>query len=198
MNKKISLKEVVGSIVEGFNKNNEAAGNPERFRIEIQEKELIINALDKKKNLVPSKTFVGRLLLYVRKYEAERIVHHLDIPLPPSYTERLKTDWQSELFKYFLYDAIGLFCLTTNQMVDTRQKAAFDNEKNRLEVDPIYKNKKLKVVNDDETTWYKKGEEYDVFSKGENGWAVFSDNTLHISNNGIGMVRFIHCNIIDL
>jgi len=183
---------------DGLNKNNQECGNPETFRLEIVEKEIIVNTLNKKKKPTKAKAVVGRALLYVVKHGAERIIHKIDIPLSPKHNERLMTDWESELMRQFLYDAVGLFCLSVNQMVETRQKAAFDNINNRVEVDTLYKNKRITILRVDEDSWYKVGEEYDVFTRTDSNWAVFSDLPQHIQNNGIGLVKTIHAKVEDV
>lgn len=198
MNKPVILKDTIKLLLDGLNKNNQECGNPETFRLEIVEKEIMVNTLNKKKQPSKAKAVVGRALLYVTKHGAERIIHKIDIPLPPKYSDRLLTDWESELMRQFLYDAVGLFCLSVNQMVETRQKAAFDDIKNRAEVDSLYKNKRITILRVDEDSWYKVGEEYDVFTRTDANWAVFTELPQHIENNGIGLVKTIHAKVEDV
>lgn len=198
MNKTVLLKDTVALLLDGFNKNNEECGNPERYRIEVVEKQLNTKTVTKKNKLTNSKITIGRLLLYVMKHGAERIIHKIDIPLSPKYSERLLTDWESELMRQFLYDTVGLFCISINQMVETRQKAAFDDINNRQEVDILYKNKKVTVTKVEEDSWYKVGETYEVFTRTDTNWAVFSESILHISNNGIGLIKTIHVKVEDI
>ena len=87
------------------------------------------------------------------------------------------------------------------QAVDRREKAAFDLEKNRFEQDAFYKDKKIKVrrvtTEDGIEPWYKLDEEYEVFTRTDEAWAVFSNLDIHKENKGIGLIKTIHATLIE-
>jgi len=203
MEKSVKLKDVIKTVLDGFNQNNKELNNPESFRIEIVEREVEhIVRVGKKKVPTKAKAFVGSLLLYLDRDGVSSILHVLNIPLPSKYSERLTTDWHGELYKQFLYDTIGLFCVYNMQAVDRREKAAFDLEKNRFEQDAFYKDKKIKVRMfelrpSDEEPWYKANEEYEVFTRTDEAWAVYSNLEIHKANKGIGLIKTIHATLIE-
>lgn len=204
MNRPVKLKDTIEGIIKGFNKNNENAGNKERYRIEIQEREFQVNIKKNKKSKpVPAKLFVGRLILFLDRDNKSIAIFHLDTPLDSTYSQRLTKDWHNELYKQFLYETIGFFALGVTGMIDRREKAALDVEKNRFEQDIIYKDKKVKIINtkmngvEQDNLWFNLNEEFEIFTKGETGWAVFSNREDHQSNKGIGIVPFQYCKIIE-
>lgn len=204
MNRPVKLNELVETIIEGFNRNNNSLGNPEKYRIEIIEREIQTsykaNMKDKRKI---AKAHVGTLLLHLERDSKSKIIFNLDIPLKSKYSDRLTTDWENDLLKQFLYECIGMFNITVTGMIDRREKASFDLENNRFEADEFWKGKKVKVVitilvnGVENETWYKSNEEFDIFTKTDDGWAVFSTLEEHKVNKGIATIPGFHARLIE-
>jgi len=101
----------------------------------------------------------------------------------------------TEVYNSFLYECIGSFCATSSKFFSEKQIAEYDLDLDRIKGDEGYKGIWIEVDKADETTWYKVGDKYEVFTQTpNNNWGVYSYRQDH--KNGIGQIPLIHAKLI--
>lgn len=93
---------------------------------------------------------------------------------------------RKDLFKYFLYEAIGVFGLQCKQLIDGLQYSEYDIKKDRIKGDNEYEACVIEVIEDG--AFYEKGDTFDVFTKQNDVWGVYTSHDLWKGNNGIGKI----------
>lgn len=95
----------------------------------------------------------------------------------------VETDIKQNLYKSFLYECIGMFCVSTERLQDSRDMAEYDIEKDRMKQDESATNMIIQVLTDG--PFFTKGDEFDVFLVSDDYYFVYTQHDEGLKNNGI-------------
>lgn len=200
------LKQVVPEILNVWNGNVKKQGTNAEFKV-------IIKHRDKKYFLNKTKSYTQKVseLLFIyegekptlkegEKAEIETLLLYRKEMIQPA---KMKNTPQHEvdnyyedlLYKYFLHEAIGVFGLSCKDLIEREDYSEYDLVKERIKGNPAYKDHVVEALEDG--AFYEKGDQFDVFTKLENGWAVYTEHELGKPNNGVAKIDSIKCKVVQ-
>ena len=140
---------------------------------------------------------ISELLFYV-KGDQDLLLYRKELQRPkiketPSY--KVEQDLEDMLYKYFLHEAIGIFGQTCHQLITNQDYAEYDIEKDRLKAHPSFKDHVIEVLEDG--AFYKKGDKFDVFNRGETSWIVYTAHDIGLPNGGFAKIDSIKCKVVQ-
>lgn len=100
-----------------------------------------------------------------------------------------------DLYKYFLYEAIGIFGLQAKQSIIDQDSAEYDIEKDRFKAHDNFKNTVIEIT--EAGSFYEVGSKFDVFYQVDKGFAVYTEHDHGLKNNGIALIPTNHCKVIQ-
>jgi len=104
---------------------------------------------------------------------------------------QVESDYINSLYKQFLYEAIGNFCVTTKQLILSQDWAEYDIANDRLKQHESATDMIIQTLEDGE--FYKKGDEFDVFMRLDEHYAVYTQHDIGKANNGIARIPIKKC-----
>lgn len=109
----------------------------------------------------------------------------LQIPdkVPGVSKDSIRRNYEDQLYKYFLHEAIGTFGMTAASLITNKDYAEYDVEKDRIKPDEYFKDHIVEAT--ENGVFYEKGDKFDVFTELEGGWAVYTAHEAGNANNGI-------------
>jgi hypothetical protein len=128
------------------------------------------------------------LLLWRKEYRLPPKVKN-----EPEY--KIEQAFVESLYKALIYEAIGLFTISCEQLIKSKDYAPYDIVKDRLVADPEFDGIVIKTK--DNSEWYEEGNTFDVFTKIEDGWAVYTAHDAWRGNNGIAKITFDKVDIVE-
>lgn len=100
---------------------------------------------------------------------------------------QIENDVIQNLYKTFLYECIGLFCVTTKTLQDNKDMAEYDIENDRLKQDDSAIGMVISAL--EEGPFYNIGDEFDVFIQTDEYYGVYTQHDIGLKNNGIARVE---------
>ena len=189
------LEEEVKNILKVWNENCLHNKVDKVFTMEVCTRDKVIKSSSEYGTVNEIKVYISELTLVCSTGALHKLIHRIELPMPNDKVKRMnETQWKNDLYRSFIYECIGTFCVTTNKLFDDKDIAEYDIVKDRLKPMEQYIDVKIKVDNAKDTDWFKVGEEYEVFTQtNSNTWGVYSYRTEH--KNGIGAIP-LTCAII--
>jgi hypothetical protein len=190
------LEEEVKNIIKVWNENCLHNRVNKRFTLEVCTRDKVIKSSDDSGKINEIKVYISELLLICSTGNLHKLIHRIELGMPKDRAKRMnETQWKNDLYRSFIYECIGTFCVTTNKLFDDKDIAEYDVIKDRLKPMEQYAGISIKVDNAKETDWFKVGEVYEVFTQtNENMWGVYSYKLNH--KNGIGGIPLTSAIII--
>lgn len=197
----LNVKQAVEEIIIVWNnqikKSYEQTSDP-KLNIEFE----IKVGVRKKKYYINRKDFfenkVAEIVLYHKgldKSQPDLLLWRTEDILPKKVKNVSSTTIENEylngLYKKFLYEAIGNFCITTKQLILSQDWAEYDIENDRLKQHESAVDMIIQVTEDGE--FYKKGDEFDVFMVLDEYYAVYTKHDIGLRNNGIARIPIKDC-----
>lgn len=96
-----------------------------------------------------------------------------------------------QLHQAFLYEAIGMFAVTTAQLQENKDIAEYDIDKDRIKQDESAIDMEIQCIENGK--FYAKGDEFDVFMVTDNNYHVYTQHDIGLKNNGIASIPKEHC-----
>jgi hypothetical protein len=109
-------------------------------------------------------------------------------------TFQINERMEEQLYKFFMYECIGNFSLTTEALIRQKELAPYDLSKNRLLANPEFKDTVIEVTENGE--FYKEGDQFDIFNQLDTGWIVFTECEIGKANNGLAKIEGKNCKVI--
>ena len=191
----LAIISLLEGVINQWNTNNEKLGNPDQYSVIVGKGNRPVQMRKSDNSILQGEYPYSEILLTHKNTITNEvtILHRLECPIDKK-LKKTSNNILAELYKMFLYDITGTFCLASKQLVHNNQKAKHDLSKTyRIVGEDKYVGATVEIIKDDKDSWYKIGEKYDVFSQGDNGWAVYSDFNIHNINNGIGIIPGKDC-----
>lgn len=107
----------------------------------------------------------------------------------------LENSYLDSLYKSLLYESIGLFSITTEQTIKSKDYAEYDIETERLKPDPEFEGMIIETI--EAGLFYEVGDKFHVFTQVEDGWGVYTAHDCSRYNNGIVKIPGKCCKVIQ-
>ncbi len=137
-------------------------------------------------------------LIFILKGKPNLLLWRKEVQCPPKVKGTSKHQIEKsiidELYKFFLYECIGVFCLQTEASIKAKDYAPYDLEKDRLESNPSFKDMVIEATNKGD--FYEVGNQFDVFQQGDNGWLVYTAHIAGSKTNGIALIPGKDCKVL--
>lgn len=202
----VGLKHTVHEVLEIWNQNVAKTSNTiYTLEIKSRKKEYFVNKKDSYKLDISELLFISTeekdvieegiqglkkesLLLYRKELQVPEKVK--GVP-----KHQIYSNYEDQLYKYFLYECIGAFALLSTNSIKSKDYAPYDISKDRLIANEYFKDHIVEAIEDG--AFYKAGDQFDVFTQLEGGWAVFTAHEAGIPNNGIAKIDGNKCKVIQ-
>ncbi len=130
----------------------------------------------------------SNLLLWRKELQMPKIIKNVQ-------RYKVEQTMTEELYKFFLYECIGTFSQTTQQLIISKDYAEYDIEKDRIKPNPDYDGYIVKCNKGGE--FYEADDSFDVFQKAEGGWLVYTAHDIGKRTNGIAKIVDRDCEAIN-
>jgi len=105
-------------------------------------------------------------------------------------------EYKRSLFKYFLYECIGNFCVMTANLITNRDYCEYDIENDRLKADTSANGMIISTLKNG--VFYEAGQDFDVFMVSDDAYFVYTAHDVAVGNNGIAKIDKVDCMIKEL
>jgi len=205
---KHQLEPIIERILNVWNNNCETNGVKSVYSVTIQFREKKLKIADTDNKLHEGTVNICELCLIERTTDTgiNKLLYRTESPIDRNAVPNFKgSEYElkqlnkhsavSDVCHGFLYECIGSFCVASSKFFNDKQIADYDFDLDRIKGDEGYKGIWIEVDKADETTWYKVGDKYEVFTQTpNNNWGVYSYRQDH--KNGIGQIPLIHAKLI--
>lgn len=188
MSKLAILEQEINEILIQWNLNNSRVGSPYSFSLVLTRR--------KKKEYLNVKdwyqTNIAELIFTVKDSNENKsfICYRTEIPFTNDFSEKTNNvKWKNQLLKRFLYECFGVYASVTKQLNVNKSISEYDLEKDRVKPNPDWEGKTVVISSTEEDSWFRVGEEFDIFNHDEYGWLVYTSNPLAKKENGIARIQ---------
>lgn len=201
------LKAPIETILKMWNENSEKVGNTTSYSIEVKnrKKKYYINIKDFYELEICELIFVAKEQKEkvlevdgVEKYTEDILLYRKELQVPkkvknvPKY--EVINNYEDQLYKYFLYECIGVFGITCLQTIKNQDYSSYDLDKDRIVGHPSFKDTVIETLEDG--SFYKAGDQFDVFNQLDGGWAVYTQHDIGKVNNGLAKIDGNKCKVV--
>lgn len=190
-----AVEDVIVTILQHWNEDcKEAEVNQEYFLdIKLRDKKFYLNRKDFYERPI------AEITLYT-KGELTLMLWRKQLIMPgkvkgQSIVQR-DEEYKRSLFKYFLYECIGNFCITTGKLITNRDYAEYDIDNDRLKADSSANGMIITTLQDG--TFYEKSQDFDVFMVTDDAYFIYTAHDIAVPNNGIAKIDKEHCMIKEM
>lgn len=189
----VGLKFAIHEVLKVWNDNVKAQEINIEYLIEVhnRKKKYYINKVDFYTLDISELRFISKgdenLLLWRKELQVPEKVK--GVP-----KHQIYSNYEDQLYKYFLYECIGIFGMTCSESIKAKDYAPYDIDKDRLVANIYFKDHVIEATEDG--AFFKKGDTFDVFNELEGGWAIFTAHEVGIPNNGIAKIDKTKCKVV--
>lgn len=181
----MNIEDIVSEVVKAWNSNCKQVGIKRTYNIDTQVKV-------KKFYTTKTKFYEKKVgeLIFSCSGDKSLLLYRKEIEIPKikQVTQTtVETEIRKSLMQYFLYEAIGVFALQCETSITSKDYAEYDSIKDRLTQNPEWEGAEITITKDGD--WYKKGDVFEVFTKQDTIYGVYSALPEFKSNNYIGKVH---------
>lgn len=176
-----SIEDGIINVVKHWNAEVKAKG--------IQAEYLLDVSCRNKKFYVNRKDFYERDVAEIKlilKGTETKLLWSLECDIPKikgMSRNSVEVEIKQDLYKSFLYECIGMFCVSTERLQASKDMAEYDIEKDRMKQDESATDMIIQVLTDG--PFFKKGDEFDVFLVSDDYYFVYTQHDEGLKNNGI-------------
>jgi len=180
----MNLEETIREVIKGWNKNCKNNKIDKTYHLDLK-------IYTKKYYTTKTKFYEKPIaeLIYRVNGEVTFSLYRKEIDIVKVEGVDKKTqdeEFKNMLLQYFLYECIGIFGLNSEVLIKSKDYAQYDFKNDRLMQDPEYRDCEIEITKDGD--WYKKGDVFEVFTKQDSNWGVYSAFPEFKKNNYIGRV----------
>ena len=107
---------------------------------------------------------------------------------------KLENEYIESLYLHLLYEGLGTFTIACEQHIIEKDYCEYDIIKERLKPNPEYEGYIVETIS--KSIWYEEGDKFEVFTRVDDGWGVYTAHTIAKANGGIFKIPLESCKLI--